>query len=129
MNDNNLNKKPQELTIDQEQIKLSAQELRRYKIELETLRNKAENIWDECGTYIDQNILNSIETVKDINRKKYNNAIYELDTYIKKIESVATLYNDAEQEINIASKQLENVFQDITRSLSDIVKQNNNDNK
>ncbi len=129
MNDNNLNKNNQEISVNQEQIKVTAESIRKYKLELELLRNQAENIWSDCGKYIDQNILNSIESVKDINRKKYNNAINELDTFVKKIESVANIYNDAELEINVAAKQLENIFSDITKSISNIVSQNENNNK
>ena len=124
MNNNIEASKP--IAINQEQIKVIVGSLRKYAVDLEKVKSRADEIWEKCETYLDDNIINSIDTVKDINRKRYNSALEELNNYINKLETVANIWQDTEEQIKSSSIELENIFSEIGKTLSGLVNNKNN---
>ena len=124
MNNNIEASKP--IAINQDQIKVIVGSLRKYAVDLEKVKSRADEIWEKCETYLDDNIINSIDTVKDINRKRYNSALEELNNYINKLETVANIWQDTEEQIKSSSIELENIFSEIGKTLSGLVNNKNN---
>lgn len=109
------------VAINQEEVKLIVGSLRKYASDLEIVRKRADVIWERCEMFLDINIKNSIDTVKDINRKRYDKALEELNNYINKLETVANIWQNTEEEIKSSSIELENIFRDISNSFSNII--------
>lgn len=109
------------MTVDEEQLKTTSGIIKQYAIELDNLKKQADSLWEKCSVYLDDNILNSINTVKDVNNKKYLNAINELNNYADKMESVSNIWKDAETEIKVSSKRLESLFSDISKTITDAI--------
>ena len=121
---NNIEDMPKTSMIDQEQIKMISGSIKKHSADLEKIKNKADLIWERCETYLDNNIINSIDTVKEINRKRYNVAIEELNNYANKIETIANIWRETEEQIKTSSVKLETLFSDISKSLSNIANNN-----
>ena len=118
-------KEPQTTNINQEQIKMISGLIKRYSSDLEKVKERADLLWEKCETYLDPNIINSIDYVKDINRKRYNSAIEELNNYANKIESVANIWQEAEERIKTSSIELENLFSELGKTISNIANNKN----
>ena len=114
------------MEINQEQIKGITRDIRKYSADLDLVRKRADEIWKSCEMYLDDSVINSIQTVKDINRKRYNRAFEELEGYANRIESVANIWKETEDEIKASSIKLENIFSDIGRTFTDMVNNKNN---
>ena len=112
-------------TIDQEQIKMISGLIKKYSSDLETVRERADLLWESCETYLDPSIINSIDYVKNINKKRYSDAIEELNNYANKIESIANIWNETEQRIKSSSIELEKIFSEIGKTISSITNNKN----
>ena len=99
-----------QVLVDQDKIKMVVGSLRKQASSLEKVKQRADIIWERCETYLDKDIINSINTVKDANRKKYNKALEELTYYINKLETVAEIWQSTEEDIK---KDTKNVYQKI----------------
>lgn len=127
MNDNiETNRSPQSTTIDQEQIKKISELLRKYSDDLENVKSRADLIWADCEIYLDESVIKSIDNVKEINRRRYKNAMEELDNYTYRIDRIANIWNDAEEKIKVSSKELENAFSEIGKTITNFMNNNNN---
>ena len=107
-----------QVLVDQDKIKMVVGSLRKQASSLEKVKQRADIIWERCETYLDKDIINSINTVKDANRKKYNKAFEELTYYINKLETVAEIWQSTEEDIKKSSKELESAFADIGKIIS-----------
>lgn len=111
-------------TVDEEQIKIITGNIRKYSANLDTIRKRADEIWKSCEMYLDSSVINSIQTVKEVNRKRYSKAFEELDNYANKMDTVANIWKEAEDEIKVSSINLENMFTDISKIFIDIGNKN-----
>ena len=129
MNDNNFFTNSKIQYVDQEQLKILAGTIRKYINDLNNIKTNADAIWEQSSTYLEDNALKGINTVKSDNNKKYSKSIEELNEYANKIDTVANIWEDTENEIKSSSKKLESFFDDIgktMRSAIDSAKNNNN---
>ena len=115
--------------IDQEQLKILAGTIRKYIIDLNRIKNKADSLWEQCSTNLDSEALEGINIVKSENQTKYNYSIDELNNYADRIESVANIWDDTEKEIKTSSVKLGSIFDDIGKTLRSAYEYKNNNQK
>ena len=107
--------------IDQQQLKILAGTIRKFVVELNNIKKKSDIVWEQCSVYLEDNTIKSINTVKSDNTIKFSKAIEELNTYANKIESIANIWEDTENEIKISSKNLESLFDDIGKTMKSAI--------
>jgi hypothetical protein len=117
MNDNNTFNGSKVQYIDQEQLKILAGTIRKYVNDLSKIKSKADIVWDQCSAYLDESALESINSVKSDNYKKYTSSMDELNNYANRVESVANIWDDTEKEIKTSSRKLESFFDDIGKTM------------
>ena len=122
MNDN-LFSKSNLMYIDEEQLKEVSGYLRKYSSDLTKIKKHFNEVWEQCSTLLDDNTIKNINSLKDINDKKYSKAMEELETYANKIDTVANIWQDTNIQIKNSSKNLESMFIDISKSID--IKSNN----
>lgn len=122
MNDNEYKPDTKMLSLDEEQIRRIAGEIRKCSSELERIRTHSDFIWEQCSALFDDGISKSINEVKMINRRKYKTGIDRLDNYANRLETITGVWRDTENEIMNASKELENFFVDIGKKIQGIIK-------
>lgn len=103
--------------IDQEQLKILAGTIRRYVNDLNKIKNKSDVLWEQCSAFLEEGTLDSINMVKSDNYSKYVSSIEELNNYANRIESVANIWDETEQEIKASSRTLESLFDDIGKTM------------
>ena len=122
MNNNyGMNRSPQTATIDQNQIKRISELLRKHSADLEEVRARADMLWENCEIYLDEGVINSINHVKDINKRRYDKAIEELNNYTYRIDRIANIWNDTEEKLKASSKELESAFSEIGKTISSFI--------
>lgn len=109
------------MTVDEDQLKITSGIIKNYSNELSRIKKEADLLWEECSVYIDDAVLNNINTVKSTNNKKFSSAITELNDYANKMESIANIWKDTEVEIKASTKNLESLFSDIQRTMINAV--------
>ena len=103
--------------IDQQQLKILAGTIRKFIIELKTIKKKSDIVWEQCSAYLEDNTIKNINSVKSDNAIKFAAAIEDLNNYANKIESIANIWEDTENEIKTSSKNLESLFDDIGKTM------------
>ena len=103
--------------IDEEQLKEVSGYLRKYSSDLTKIKKHFNEVWEQCSSLLDDNTIKNINSLKDINDKKYNKAMEELETYANKIDTVANIWQDTNIQIKNSSKNLESMFIDISKSI------------
>ena len=127
MNDNiNRDNDLKVLSMDETQVKMISEKIREYASELEDIRNHAELMWEKCSVFLDDNIMSSINSVKEGNKKKYKAAHDNLKSYADRIDSIANIWKDTEAEIKSSSVDLENLFAELGRTISSVIGKDNN---
>ena len=109
------------MTVDEEQLKITTRIIKKYANDLDRIKKNADLLWEQCSVYLDDNILESINNIKESNNKKYTSAISELNNYANKMESIAIIWKDAEDEIKSSSRKLENLFSNMEKTMIDAI--------
>ncbi len=118
-NTNDLNTNSKIMSVDEEQLKILSGIMKKYANDLNMIKKQSDTIWEQCCVYLDESIVDNINTVKEYNNKKFSSALEELNNYANKMETIANIWQDAETEIKVSSKKLESLFSDISRTMSD----------
>ena len=118
---NNVYNGSQNITIDEEQLKIAVGQIKKQASELNKIKEQSDTLWEQCIPYLGESISSSINEMKSTNRKKYNDAIDELNNYANKLESVSNIWKDAETEITTSAKNLESLFSDIGKTIQNTV--------
>ena len=115
--DNNMYTNSQIQYIDQEQLKILSEAIRKYVSDLNQIKKKSDEIWEQCSGYLEEGTLQSIDLVKSNNFIKYSSSIEELNNYANKIDTIANIWDETEREIRSSSKKLESFFTDINKTM------------
>lgn len=109
------------MTVDEEQLKITSGIIKNYSNELLRIKKNADSLWEQCSIYIDDSVLNNINTVKETNNKKFDSAISELNEYSNKMNSIANIWKDTETEIKASTKKLDSLFSNIQKTMLDAI--------
>lgn len=122
-NDNNRFVRNNAIFIDEEQLRVFVGMIKQYAVELNSIKQKNDLIWEQCGKYLGESITSNINIAREYNSKRFKTAIDELDNYANKIESISNIWKDTEIEIKSSSKSLESMFADIERFVKSTIYQ------
>lgn len=112
------------MAIDEEQLKTIVGVIKRYATDLNKIKSRSDNIWEQCSSYLDDSVSANINEIKSANVTKYSTAMEELIAYANKLESISNIWKEAETEITTSSKNLESIFADISKNILDTVEKN-----
>jgi hypothetical protein len=120
----------QNFNVDPEQLKIIVGIIKKNLIELEKVKKRADDAWENCKLTLSENVTKSIEERKVSNDKKFITAKEQLEGYSNTLDSVSNIWKDTETEIMSSAKEFEqtisHINSDINRALGfELIKQVN----
>ncbi len=112
------------MAIDEEQLKTIVGVIKRYATDLNKIKNRSDVVWEQCSSYLDDSVSANINEIKASNVTKYTSAMEELIAYANKLESISNIWKEAETEISTSSKNLESIFEEISKNILNTIEQN-----
>jgi hypothetical protein len=119
----------QTVSVNPEDLKETANTIRKCIIDLKDAKKLADSAWEDClgSISMGEQFINILNDNKMSNDKTFANAINKLETRANSLESISNIWKDSETEIMASVKSFNDMFSLISKKISDI--SNNRINK
>ena len=128
MNEEWTNNTNQSLSSAQEKLKHISGIIRNSINNLKIAKKNADNAWTDCSNSLGSAITNDINERKATINHNFDKAIERLEQEANALYSIANIWNDTESEIRASSKNIDDIFTNISRTFNEIFNNNNNNN-
>lgn len=125
MNNDLLDEKSKNITVDPEQLKIVVGIIKKCAFDLKNAKEKSDEAWNACKGSLGENITRDIDEKREINQKNFENALEKLERYADNLNSVSNIWKETETEIISSSKEMESSFIGFLNNLPDVFKKDN----
>lgn len=114
-----------QINTNEEELKIIANNIRKYINDLNTIKNKADQEWNMCTKFLDETTNQNINMVKSIDHKKYLADIENLENYANKLDFISNVLKETEIEIKASAKKFETMLDKMNKDVLNVLNKNN----
>ena len=107
------------INIDQEMLRQLSIIIKQRIIDLKSIKERADIAWEKCSISLGEKTI-EIDDKKMETTIEFNNSIQELENYMNILNSIIGIYNETEQELNNASKELSDTITRAARGIGEV---------